>query len=783
MSGRVQTRPAEQPMIQATQDARESLPKGRPAGQTTETDAARLGRALALVEKAHGDRARPSGDTYLDHARAVAAGLGELGIDDTDTIAAALLHDVLLPHTGVTEATLRAEFGETVAGLVKSVNTLDSYAQRASRGRPADQLSLDATRDRRTLEVVRRALLSIIEGDIRIILIRMVDCLQDLRRAANLDRDGQCRIAFDALHIYAPIANRLGIWHLKWQLEDLAFRYLEPEKYREIARRLDDGRDIRAVKINKAAARLRRRLDSLGLKAIVTGRPKHTYSIYRKMARKELTFDQIHDVQALRVILEPPDKEAYSALGSKARADVDQALCYQALGAVHSLWQPIRGEFDDYIGSPKANGYMSLHTAVIDAETGQKLEVQIRTQRMHEEAEHGIAAHWAYKEQGAKVTSSGQKRIQNLRELLATLQEVEEDPDSAPLLDISKLEERVHVFTPNDDVIDLPAGATPIDFAYQIHTELGHRCRGARVNGKPVSLDYKLKSGDRVEIIAAKRDSPKRGGPNRDWMNPSLGYTGSARTRSKIRHWFRQQEREQNIQQGREVIERELRQLFLHDVYTVEDIAGALKVGSVEDCLCQIGFGDINSKRIIGAITALQNENRRKQAKEALNADEHADLRALLQPPSDKPKGGLTVRGVGGLYTRLARCCSPVAPEPIVGYITRGQGVTIHARDCKQVAAITDRERLIEVEWGVAAETHPVSVVVKAVQRSGLIEDIVNLLRGESVNVPKTKMVTKDSVTTLYMIAEVKDLTQLSHLLTRLKNLPNVFEASRQHWS
>ena len=523
-------------MIQAIDNFLGELLKRLPGNQTSETDRERLRAALSLAARVHGDHKRPSGEPYLDHARAVAAGLNELGVDDTDTIVAALLHDALLPHTGLTEAMLTAEFGPTVAGLVRSARSLDNYAQRASQNKTAGELGLEAQQDRQTLEAIRRALLSIIEGDIRIILIRMVDCLQDLRRAGTPDRDQQRRRAWEALHIYAPIANRLGIWHLKWQLEDNAFRYLEPEKYREIALRLDDGRDRRALKVDKAAARLRRRMANLGVKAVVTGRPKHMYSIYRKMARKELDFEQIYDIQALRVILEPQDKVAYRALSSKAKDDADRDLCYQVLGAVHSLWQPIRGEFDDYIGSPKPNGYMSLHTAVID-ETGQKLEVQIRTQRMHEDAEHGIAAHWAYKEQGAKVSSSSQKRIQNLRELLATLQEVEDDFDGAPPLDLARLEERIHVFTPKDDVLDMPAGATPIDFAYQIHTEVGHRCRGARVNGKMVSLDYRLKSGDKVEIITAKR-----GGPNRDWMNPSLGYTGSARTRSKIRHWFRQQD-------------------------------------------------------------------------------------------------------------------------------------------------------------------------------------------------------------------------------------------------
>ncbi len=751
-------------MIQAIDNFLGELLKRLPGNQTSETDRERLRAALSLAARVHGDHKRPSGEPYLDHARAVAAGLNELGVDDTDTIVAALLHDALLPHTGLTEAMLTAEFGPTVAGLVRSARSLDNYAQRASQNKTAGELGLEAQQDRQTLEAIRRALLSIIEGDIRIILIRMVDCLQDLRRAGTPDRDQQRRRAWEALHIYAPIANRLGIWHLKWQLEDNAFRYLEPEKYREIALRLDDGRDRRALKVDKAAARLRRRLANLGVKAVVTGRPKHMYSIYRKMARKELDFEQIYDIQALRVILEPQDKVAYRALSSKAKDDADRDLCYQVLGAVHSLWQPIRGEFDDYIGSPKPNGYMSLHTAVID-ETGQKLEVQIRTQRMHEDAEHGIAAHWAYKEQGAKVSSSSQKRIQNLRELLATLQEVEDDFDGAPPLDLARLEERIHVFTPKDDVLDMPAGATPIDFAYQIHTEVGHRCRGARVNGKMVSLDYRLKSGDKVEIITAKR-----GGPNRDWMNPSLGYTGSARTRSKIRHWFRQQDREQNIQQGREVVERELRRLNLSDDISVDDIATVMKYDDVEDFLCLVGFGDIQPNQIIGAIAARGQKRPETQ-----------DLQALLR--NNPQTKSLTVHGVGGVHTRLAQCCTPVAPEPIIGYVTRGQGITIHTQSCPQVAAITERERLIDVEWGTTQQSHPVPVILKSLPRSGLIEDLVNLLRGQQINVPKTKLINEQDLTTVYLIAEVADLTQLNNLLTKLGNLPGVQEVRRQTWS
>ncbi|HMT19802.1 MAG TPA: TGS domain-containing protein, partial [Promineifilum sp.] len=549
-----------------------------------------------------------------------------------------------------------------------------------------------------------------------------------------------------------------------------------PEKYREIVRQLDEKDESRTLKIERAAARLRERLNEMGLRAVVTGRPKHIYSIYRKMMRKELDFGQIYDIQALRVIIELPEyitagtstnsnDKKRNTKARRERGDLERDLCYQVLGAVHSLWQPIRGEFDDYIGSPKANGYKSLHTAVIDSESGQKLEVQIRTQRMHEEAERGIAAHWAYKEQGTHISSSTQRQLQNLRELLVTLQEEEDDVDG--LVDVGKLEERIHVYTPNGKIIDLPLGSTSIDFAYQIHTELGHLCRGARVNGKLVSLDYQLKSGDKVEIVKGKR-----GGPNRDWMNPSLGYTGSARTRSKIRQWFRQQERDQNIAQGREVIERELKRLGLLEVYTVEDIAHALKYDNLEEFLAKVGFGDIQTAQITGAIAVMQ---------QALRA-EYKELLPLFRPPASRRKG-LTVRGVEGLHTRMAGCCNPIAPEPIIGYITRGQGVTIHSQSCDQLKGITDKERLIEVDWGTESEKYPIPIVVTAYRRGGLIEDMVSTLRGQQINVPKTKLVTVDNIMKVYLIAEVADINQLNWLLTKLENLPKVIKAQRQSWS
>ncbi len=730
-------------------------------------DSALLVAAYEFAQSAHRDHVRPTGEPYLDHGIVVAKEVADLGIDDIDTLRAAVLHDVVLDHAQCPDKELAKRFGQDVLSLVRGTHNLDEYANRATRGKTSERLGLEVIGDSETLEAIRRALLSIIEGDIRIILIRMADCLQDLRRANRLKPTQQRELAYQAMHIYAPLANRLGIWHLKWQLEDQAFRYLDPEKFREIARNLDTMREQRATKIDRAAARLRRRLDEMGLQATITGRSKHVYSIYRKMQRKQLDFDQLHDIQALRVILQPRDPAVYEQLNNKAKEDEDRALCYQVLGAVHALWEPIPREFDDYIGTPKANGYQSLHTAVIDVESGQKLEIQIRTQRMHEEAERGVAAHWAYKEQGTHVSASAQRRLSNLRELLANLQDVEAGTEDTGLLSDEKGDERVYVFTPNDDVVDLPAGSTPIDFAYQIHTQVGHRCRGARINGKMVSLDYTLRPGDKVEIVTANR-----GGPNRAWMNPSLGYTGNPRTRSKIRQWFREQEREQNIAQGRDAVERELKRLGFADIHSVDDIALQLRYDDVDDFLAKVGFGDIQTVQITGAIAALHREY-------DSNDD---DMSSLLNPLPSRSKG-LTVRGVGGLHTRLAGCCHPISPEPIIGYVTRGQGVTIHRRDCREIEAINEPERLIEVDWGTESRTHPVPVMLKAYKRSGLVEEIVNVLRGQQIGVPRTKLISDDTTMTVYLVAEVTSLVQLTWLLTKLENLPNVIEARRQRWS
>ncbi|HZD11451.1 MAG TPA: bifunctional (p)ppGpp synthetase/guanosine-3',5'-bis(diphosphate) 3'-pyrophosphohydrolase [Candidatus Binatia bacterium] len=731
-----------------------NLPPDTPSEVVTQ-----LQEAYRFAREVHGGRHRDSGELYVEHDLAVAQIVAGLGVND-HTVVAAMLHDTLLPHAVQSEERLFQLFGPRVTSLVVGFTNLQRYAQQD------DHREQVRSGDSPHLEQIRRAILAMVEQDVRIILIALADSLQDLRKASALGPVRRQEIAHQVMNIYAPLANRLGIWQLKWELEDLAFRYLQPEQYKVIANKLDERRATRTQKINEAVDKLQEKIVEMGFDATVTGRPKHIYSIYRKMERKEVAFDQIYDVHALRVVLHTAEDEDGKGKSRKQRNEEARTLCYQVLGAVHSLWQPIPQEFDDYIASPKPNGYKSLHTAVMD-EDGQTLEVQIRTDGMDKEAELGIAAHWAYKEDNGNPSASDVRRIHWFRQLVRNLRDASEAPDDSELLQKEFLDERIYVFTPRGDVVDLPAGSTPIDFAYQIHTEVGHRCRGARVNGKMVSLDYQLRSGDRVDIITASR-----GGPSRDWMSDNLGYTGSARTRSKIRQWFRQQEKEKNIEHGREVVERELKRLGLNEVYSIEDIAAALRFEDIDQFLAKVGFGDIQSTQIGGAIASLQQK---------LKPDD--DLRPLLQQPAPKQMPGLTVRGVAGLHTKFAGCCSPIPPEPILGYITRGKGITVHRADCTTLKNISDKERLIEVEWGVEEDRYPIPIVVHAYHRAGLIEDISNILHGRKINAPRTKKTTANSITTIYMVAEVKDLAELEWLLERIDKLPNVMEVQRQRWN
>ena len=694
--------------------------------------------AYQFAEKAHHDRRRDSKEKYKDHDVALAVIVTNLAVD-SNTIMASLLHDVLLPHTGQTADKIMAEFGEDVTNLVSALGKLAPFTDRSH-----------PSKDDRALEATRRAILTIVEGDARVILIHLADRLEDLRQAINLPADVREKLALDARDIHAPLANRLGIWQIKWELEDLAFRYLETDQYHFIANRIAERLFERDERIKVVADILSTKIQEAGFVAEISGRPKHIYSIYRKMRDKGLNFEQIYDIRALRVIIEEDEPN----------------LCYQVLGIVHNIWQPIPNEFDDYIARSKTNGYQSLHTAVIN-ENGETLEVQIRTRRMHEEAERGIAAHWAYKE-GTRQSAALTKHVKWMRQLLSSIRDTVESSIDDETLKSELLSERIYVFTPNGDVLDLPSGATPIDFAYGIHTEVGHRCRGARVNGKMVSLDYKLQSGEQVEIITAKK-----GGPSRDWMNENLGYTANNRTRSKVRGWFREQEKEQNVAQGLDVVNREIKRLGVSETYKAEDIALALKHDDVDQFLSKVGFGDIQSTKVAGAIAMLQQKHQPDD-----------ELSALIRGGQGQQKSNkLTVLGIEGLHTKMAKCCTPIPPEPIIGYITRGRGITIHTEHCKQLLATQEPERWIEVEWGLDEETFPIPIIVTAYRRSRLMEDIANILKGQSINLSKTKTLSADGGVSIHLIAEVTSLDQLNWVLNKLEKLPNVIEARRERWS
>ncbi len=533
-------------------------------------DRALIERAYHKAENAHAGQFRQSGEPYFTHCVEVARILTEMKLD-AEAIAAALMHDII-EDTSVTADELRKEFGDKIAAMVEGVTKLDRLPIKES-----DRRSRNVDRG---LEYIRKVLLTL-EDDVRVVLIKLADRLHNMRTLGYMTDDKQRRIAQETMDIFAPLANRLGIWQIKWELEDLSFRYLEPQAYKTIAASLDERRADREAYLNEVTKVLRQALAGYEINATISGRPKHINSIYRKMQRKGLPFEQIYDVRAVRVIVDAPPQ------------------CYLVLGVVHNLWRPIPGEFDDYIAAPKDNFYRSLHTSVLD-NNGKTLEIQIRTWDMHEEAEYGIAAHWRYKE-GALKDDSFERRLMYLRRLMEFGPDVD---DAATFVDTMKTEvfqDRVYIFTPKGDIVDMPAGATPIDFAYHIHTEIGHRCRGAKIHGKLVGLNYTLKTGDQVEIMTSKR-----GGPSLDWLNPDLGYVKTARALSKIRVWFRKQDRDKHIASGRSVLERELKRLGVLDSLSFETVAGLFNHDKLDDFLAAVGAGDINGTQITNRILEME---------------------------------------------------------------------------------------------------------------------------------------------------------------------------------
>ncbi len=694
---------------------------------------ARLREVHALALAACGQDAEA--ETAFHHAVAVSAILSAL-VPNQELVAVPLLC-LAVKRQGLDEEQAGKRFGPRLGRLLGDVIRLQGFGfldpGQAQRARPEQ------------LDGLRKLLLYSAE-DLRVVLVRLAEHLQGLREIKGAPTDLQQRMAREALDIYAPLANRLGIGQLKWELEDLALRYLEPDTYRELARLVEDRRADREQYIGRLVERIRRELGRQGIRAQVVGRAKHLYSILRKMRRKQVPFNEVFDVRAVRVLVQ------------------DVAGCYAALGVLHALWPPVRREFDDYIASPKENGYQSLHTAVIGP-AGKTVEIQIRTRDMNESAELGVAAHWRYKEGGG--ASGEDRKVAWLRRLLEAKDDSEDDLFSR--LQAEAMVDRVYVLTPRGDVVDLPVGATPLDFAYKLHTELGHRCRGAKVDGRIVPLTHELRSGERVDLLTTRQ-----GGPSRDWLNPNLGYVKSSRARSKIRQWFRQADQANNTAAGRSAVDRELARLGLRNV-NLQKIAERLGFGEVDALMAAVGFGDVTLAQVVGA-----------------TQPRHPPLPPLPEIEPRAPRRGeeaagegVRVQGVGNLLTHVAKCCHPVPPEPIVGYITMGRGVTIHRQDCRSVLNLGARhpQRIIEVSWGApTAATYPVDIWIRAWDRTGLLRDVSTVLAGERINVLAVQTVSDKGSSTARMelTVEIIDLQQLSRLLDKLGRLRNVIEAGRR---
>ncbi len=729
---------------------------GELAPTITAQDRAEIIRAYEFAAKHHAGQTRASGEPYIMHCVSVAKILNDMHLPPPVLIAG-LLHDVI-EDTSVTLDDLRREFGDEVGRLVDGVTKLASLP-RVSRGdKPTgigDSLGdarnpLTDTRGRdRDAETIRKTFLAMGE-DVRVVLIKLADRLHNMRTLTHLSSDRQRRIARETLEIFAPLANRLGIWRMKWELEDLGFRYVDPEEYRRIAGMLDERRGDRETTMSMIIKRIHSTLGENHIEPLeVTGRPKHIYSIWKKMSRKQTNFEQIYDVRAVRIIVR------------------DIPTCYMTLGVIHGLWKPQPGEFDDYIATPKENFYQSLHTAVV-YDDGKPLEVQIRTPEMHENAEYGIAAHWRYKEGTKRRDEAFEKRVNYLRQLMEWQGDLTEGREFVEALKTDVFQDRVYAFTPRGDIVDLPQGATPIDFAYHVHTSVGERCRGSKVNGKLVSLNTPLKTGDQVEIITAKR-----GGPSRDWLNAELGFVKSARAREKIRGWFKKQDYEQNVTTGRGLLERELNRLGI-DNLTYEKIAELFGYDKINDFLAALGCGDIHSQTVVNRIVTFLRE-------------QSATEKETLPPPvaerkfSSATSDDVTIQGTGGLLTRMAQCCTPVKGDPIIGFTTRGRGITIHRQDCPNAISIGEKERLIQVSWGGQVDqTYGVPVRIQAYDREGLLRDVSTIVADEKVSMSRVSIPdVKRNMANIMLTLQVADLVQLARILSRIEQLPSVLDVRR----
>ena len=669
--------------------------------------------------------------------------LADLKLDQDSLVAAIIYRAVREGKTSLVEVEKR--FGAVVSKLIDGVQRMAAISASLN---PRQSLVLGTQTQ---VDNLRKMLVAMVD-DVRVALIKLAERTCAIREVKDADEDKRYRVAREVFDIYAPLAHRLGIGHIKWELEDLSFRYLEPQQYKQIAALLHERRLDREQYINDVMSQLRGELDSAGIQADISGRAKHIYSIWRKMQKKGLQFSQIYDVRAVRVLV-PEVRD-----------------CYTTLGIVHSLWRHIPKEFDDYIANPKENGYRSLHTAVIGPE-GKVLEVQIRTHAMHEEAELGVCAHWRYKGTDVKSGSDHyEEKIAWLRQVLEWHEELGDIGGLAEQLRVDIEPDRVYVFTPDGHAIDLPKGATPLDFAYRVHTQIGHNCRGAKVNGRIVPLNYSLQTGEQVEIITGKH-----GAPSRDWLNPHLGYVTTSRARAKIVHWFKLQARDQNVAAGKTLLERELGRLGLPAV-DYEKLADKANMKTAEDMFAALGAGDLRLAQLINLAQQLVEPERGSEQIELI------PRKAQGYKPGKR--GDIQIEGVGNLLTQMAGCCQPLPGDAIVGYITQGRGVSIHRQDCASVLQLGSREpeRMIQVNWGpIPVSTYPVDIEIRAYDRSGLLRDVSQVLLNERINVlaVNTRSNKEDNTALMSLTIEIPGLDSLGRLLGKISQLPNIIETRR----
>jgi GTP pyrophosphokinase len=700
----------------------ETSAPARPASSKLESGVAAV-RALDLPQSA--EPLRRSALEVADIVRTLDA--------DDDVALAAVLHP-LLDFVDPGDALER--FGKEPVHLARALSQLGEF------GLPSDwtpERGLEPAQ----AEALRKMLVAVI-GDVRLVVVKLAEQLQKMRAAKSREPAERRKIAVETREVFAPLANRLGVWQVKWELEDLSFRYLQPADYQHIAAALKVRRSERERDIEEVKARLDRELRAAGIDARIEGRPKHIYSIWRKMQAKKLAFDEVMDVRAARLLVNTV------------------AECYAALGIVHSLWQFIPGQFDDYIATPKDNLYRSIHTAVLGP-GGQPVEIQIRTHEMHAHSERGVAAHWRYKE-GGRSDQAYERKINQLRSLLAP-DALDSARDFLERMRVELFQDRVYVLSPKGEIVDVPVGGTPLDFAYQVHTDLGHRTRGAKVNGRMVPLDYRLKNSETVEIIAAKTAQPSR-----DWLSPQYGYLASPRNRNKVRAWFRKQDESQNTIEGRAILEREISRLGVA-MPPLPELLAELKLGSAEDLHAALGLGELSGAQLAGAIQRITRAAKPEELP-----------RARPAPP---PEPGAEIQGVGDLLSTYARCCKPVPPEPIVGYITVGRGVSIHSQACANLArlAVKAPARVLPVNWGSEGGQHfPVDIEVEAFDRRGLLRDVSAVLADEKISIRSMNTVTdaRDHLARMRIGIDIGGLPQLSRLLARVAQLPNVVSARRR---